>query len=368
MAGKRDKKAEMVVYNFITKEKLYSKTFVPGSETLEDGTVRVYVIRTIDKNSYLLKMDLSPIADSYNMGELMPITDPDEMRYQKMYKTVPGNSDVLNYTEKEMQKIGKKLQGSDQCSICGRPLGKLSSKLHVSDGIICDDCIKKTGYTITSLDARNAFASKTIEEIKQFINKRNEELKVIDGFTPNRSIWGVGFDDINYKLLLDVPSGVTEKQKKVFDYSQIVDFELLEDGVSIAKGGLGHAIAGGIAFGGVGAIVGGVVGHKAKEYCEALKVAISLNDVITPVVNIDFIDKKTLLTDKRYITVLDQARKLISELQVSVNKVHDNDDIAVSSSPSVSAADEIKKFKELLDIGAITEEEYEEKKKQLLGL
>ena len=33
-----------------------------------------------------------------------------------------------------------------------------------------------------------------------------------------------------------------------------------------------------------------------------------------------------------------------------------------------SAADEIKKYKELLDIGAITQEEYETKKKQLLGL
>ena len=34
----------------------------------------------------------------------------------------------------------------------------------------------------------------------------------------------------------------------------------------------------------------------------------------------------------------------------------------------VSAADEIKKFKELLDIGAITQEEFDAKKKQLLGL
>ena len=35
---------------------------------------------------------------------------------------------------------------------------------------------------------------------------------------------------------------------------------------------------------------------------------------------------------------------------------------------ATSAADEIKKFKELLDMGAITEEEYAAKKKHLLGL
>jgi hypothetical protein len=34
---------------------------------------------------------------------------------------------------------------------------------------------------------------------------------------------------------------------------------------------------------------------------------------------------------------------------------------------NVSGADEIKKFKELLDLGAITQEEFEQKKKQILG-
>ncbi len=34
----------------------------------------------------------------------------------------------------------------------------------------------------------------------------------------------------------------------------------------------------------------------------------------------------------------------------------------------VSAADELKKFKELLDMGVITQEEFEAKKKQLLGI
>jgi len=35
---------------------------------------------------------------------------------------------------------------------------------------------------------------------------------------------------------------------------------------------------------------------------------------------------------------------------------------------NISVADEIKKFKELLDAGAITQEEYDAEKKKLLGL
>ena len=39
-----------------------------------------------------------------------------------------------------------------------------------------------------------------------------------------------------------------------------------------------------------------------------------------------------------------------------------------SSNNNISQADELKKYKELLDAGAITQEEYETKKKQLLNL
>ena len=41
---------------------------------------------------------------------------------------------------------------------------------------------------------------------------------------------------------------------------------------------------------------------------------------------------------------------------------------AQGSAPATSAADELKKFKELLDSGIITQEEFDAKKKQLLGL
>ena len=38
-----------------------------------------------------------------------------------------------------------------------------------------------------------------------------------------------------------------------------------------------------------------------------------------------------------------------------------------NSNSNISVADEIKKFKELLDIGAITQEEFDAKKKELLS-
>ena len=40
----------------------------------------------------------------------------------------------------------------------------------------------------------------------------------------------------------------------------------------------------------------------------------------------------------------------------------------LTSNSNFSVTDEIKKYKELLDMGAITQEEYERKKKELLNL
>ena len=51
-----------------------------------------------------------------------------------------------------------------------------------------------------------------------------------------------------------------------------------------------------------------------------------------------------------------------------------DDDIAKSKEPQgtviqqASAADELKKFKDLLDMGVISQDEFDAKKKQLLGL
>lgn len=46
-------------------------------------------------------------------------------------------------------------------------------------------------------------------------------------------------------------------------------------------------------------------------------------------------------------------------------KNHEDDDVPSST---ISPADELKKFKELLDTGVISQEEFEAKKKQLLGI
>ena len=152
----------------------------------------------------------------------------------------------------------------------------------------------------------------------------------------------------------------------VFNYNQIVDFELLEDGNSIASGGLGRAIVGGIAFGGVGAIVGGVTGKKkSKDTCTSLQIKLTVKDYYSPTFYITLISsefKKSSLVYKQNEKI---AQDIVSKLQVITSvPTEQSGNVALSN----DVTEQIRKFKRLLDDGLISQEEYDLKKKELLSL
>lgn len=65
------------------------------------------------------------------------------------------------------------------------------------------------------------------------------------------------------------------------------------------------------------------------------------------------------LSNKKMIEVAEYCKRQIEEYKTKNNTTIVNE---------VSSADELKKFKDLLDSGIITKEEFDAKKKQLLGL
>ena len=64
----------------------------------------------------------------------------------------------------------------------------------------------------------------------------------------------------------------------------------------------------------------------------------------------------------------DFANSVLTEIRAAFENYKDNIGTGAAGSAALSAADELKKFKELLDSGVITQEEFDAKKKQLLGL
>ena len=245
------------------------------------------------------------------------------------------------------------------CAICHKEVGWNRFQIANKEWI-CPACFKKAGF-----NALTPIRKMTIDDIKTAMNSQQAKNKELNSFNATKKIGGYLEIDDNKQLWL-ISKGFLGKKPKVYKYSDIIDFELLEDGETITKGGLGRALAGGILFGGVGAIVGGVTGGKrTKPICNSLKIKITVKDINDPAVYINFIEGKAKKNGIIYKIASESAQECLSTLQLICDsqKSEQNNEATTTSN-----ADEIMKYKNLLDAGAITQEEFEAKKRQLLGL
>jgi hypothetical protein len=245
------------------------------------------------------------------------------------------------------------------CVICNDETTFLNRRKIANNEVVCESCFSKA-KTLTPKQILK-YKSLTSDEIRQSIIDSGEGGIEIADFNPTKVIDSfVAFDD-EKELIAISP----KLRARIYEYSHIIDFELLEDGETITSGGLGRALAGGLLFGGTGAIVGGITGkRKNKESINRLSIKINFNNIEKPNDYINFIYKKTKKDSIEYKDAYNKAQECLSILQIICDKNSHSD----NSKTTASAADEIMKYKNLLDAGAITEEEYNAKKKELLGL
>lgn len=247
---------------------------------------------------------------------------------------------------------GVAFMAKEFCCICGEGLGFLSSKIKIADGVVCSGCLKNV--RICSLDNPLSY---TVKSIRDLIYLR---ISLANKFQATKSVQNfIEIDDVNKLFCIS---------NELFLYENLLSFELLEDGQSIAKGGLGRAVVGGLLFGGVGAIVGGITGgKKTKGICNSMKLRVSLKNAHKDVVYISFITGETPTKGFIYQVAQENAQKCITVLEQINEQNHAAQNVPISSDV-VSVADEILKYKGLLDQGVITQEEFELKKKDLLNL
>lgn len=264
------------------------------------------------------------------------------------------------------------LFSKENCIVCGGEAVSFSRTKMNNGTYICSKCTLKTklsnswnvdklkASTVEQIKERIAYASKAEIENKERISK----------FKPTQKEGGyIWFDDNNKWFVL--PKGTFSSKINecfVFKYDEILDFEVLEDGNTITKGGLGKAIVGGAVFGLAGVIAGGTA-KKSKQVCTKLEIKITTKNIDNPVVYLNMIDTELKKDSLLYKTVSRSVQNILSKFQIIVAQLEEEKEIEKANTNNfISPADEIKKFKELLDIGAITQEEFDAKKTQLLEL
>lgn len=223
---------------------------------------------------------------------------------------------------------------------------------------------------------KQAKLEKKAAKNKQKLERKGEILPNGQNFEPDQNKKAGSYLQIDsIHGYMRIKTGISKYElRQTSDLLECKVFErdIKEDGSPVSAG---KAAAGAILFGPAGAIVGGMMGKKGKDYCQSLMVRLRFKS--TPEYQqIRLIETKTKLGSTIYrlsYQIAKRIQEICNEIILSNGIVTKPEEPALSDTPELSSqnysvADEIAKFKALLDDGAITQEEYDAKKKQLLGL
>lgn len=190
------------------------------------------------------------------------------------------------------------------------------------------------------------------------LNKKGAEFK----FTHNVENL-IKFNDKTKEIL--IPSIIGNE---FLNYSDVKDFELIEktDTATIKKGGLGRAVAGEVLFGATGAIVGGITGkQQSNQMCTLMKINIITGNLDKPIVPIYLLTKKEKMDSINYKAHLSLANKILAILEIIAKQ--NNNELNNINTNKNSVADELMKLKNLLDLGILTQEEFDNEKFKILN-
>lgn len=269
-----------------------------------------------------------------------------------------------------------------KCCICGKEVPVFGGKKVMIKGreYACFDCVKKAGHNPLTWTHN---LSTTPEMLRVEINgnpvqtpsKRNEmkdtfdrkssvaHARVSETFNPDRKFYKRFYVDTAHKKW--------QALGPVHDYADLVSYEYQEDGGTIISGGVGKAILGGALFGATGAVIGAATGKKKQsDYVNGMKIRLTVNDIEHPTEYVDMnpLRMRMKRSSGQYKKTFSEAQEILSCLQLIVRENQNNSGTADRLIEKKDSAEEILKYKKLLDLGAITQDEYEAKKKQLLGI
>lgn len=227
------------------------------------------------------------------------------------------------------------------CAICGKPDGLTGRKLTKGNGIICRECFLAASVKLDW----NSMRCMPIKEIKAIV----AEVSSQSNFDPKdvviHPLYGTVVKDkagniktkerttlnlsgekstgayilINnvQKTVVFPQTGMGKSPKKIYSFSDILGWELLENDTSVTKGGLGTAAIGGALFGGTGAVTGAIIGaKKTTGVCRSLRIKVTVRDLKNPAVFIDFVKMPVKTSSSQFTKAFDAAQKVLSTLQL----------------------------------------------------
>ncbi len=216
---------------------------------------------------------------------------------------------------------------------------------------------------------------------------REAALKSLSGFTATKMVMGddgltgLAMDE-DRQLICLISSDLLSPgpRLEVISPEDVLSAEVFEDGDSVTRvsraGQAGGALLGGVALGGVGAIVGGLSAKQvSSDRARRIELRLTVNRMDAPVHDIVFLRHETKKGGFVYNTSMKQARHWQGMLEVMLKRLDVPTTVpgaerAVGSlglHHHVEIADELAKLAALKRDGTLTDSEFTDLKKRLLS-
>jgi hypothetical protein len=225
-------------------------------------------------------------------------------------------------------------------------------------------------------------------ETNEKVNKLFELEKSLENFKVSQKFTTPNIDKM---ILLDEENkqvAFIESQfssKEIYNYDDILESEILEDGKTITTTSRGSqvvgALIGGALIGGVGAIIGGLSGKKTSdEEIYRIDLKVIVNNTKSPIKLINFMNSDSDLSttpvptkkeEPKYKSAKRNIDHWYSLLSVLIKIDDKKEEVKIidkiETKPILSNADELRKLSDLYKDGILTEEEFTQQKQKLLS-
>lgn len=226
------------------------------------------------------------------------------------------------------------------------------------------------------IDIRKPNDELALRAIKKDLNANSPIMKptLNENFTFSKECLILANGWSTTKLLIDNDNKTFVYQKgktysKVYNFKDIINYEVYENGKSKVQGRAGSALIGGAFFGLGGLIVGSSMSRDVDEKCNQLKLFIRLNDIDCPQIVIVYVDN--VEWDKSgwtYRNMKENLQSVCSVLEFMMNNKTLELSETKESKPSKTKKEQLQELKEMLDDGLITQEDFDIKKRQILEI
>ena len=243
----------------------------------------------------------------------------------------------------------------------------------------CRLCGKKGGALGILLDTTNTCRECAFKEAESLLP-----------ITPDKSV-SLLYETGNHRYAVELRIDDTKKQfalscqlangsvpfyaYRLFDYSKLRSVQLEEDGQTVISSNAGKALAGGLLLGGLGAMMGASGSRTTSKIIKSSYINLIIDDIDCPRISIPVFETSVSPSSGLYKKRMQDFANFYDLLVYVMGQESPTDQPqttqttqTTSNASNNNPYEEIKQLKELLDIGAITQEEFDAKKKQLLGI